>query len=170
MARKETTTLKAIRIIIERDPMTKIPKTVMPWEVPIFRNQYGDEKIEILGETTVEVDEVPEAQDEYSRLRLQFGIDTDTKQSHTDIVYGRGADGVEKLAKAIKAAGKTGDVEAAQKVADDGRKPDKETAAVRANAHRDPLADEFADQQQSDIVGAASGGPGAVDAKGNPVK
>ncbi len=161
--------IKAINIIIERDPMTKIPKTVKPWEVPIYRSQYGDEKVQIVGDPVVFEGELPEAQEEYYRLRLVFGIDTDTKQSHTDLVYGRGQDGIDKLEKAIKASA-AGDFEAAQKLIDGKGKVSPDVAEARENAKRDPLADEFTTQSQADIVGAAAGGPGDVSNAGGKNK
>lgn len=136
--------IKFVEVIIERDPMTKIPKEVLPWEVPIYRAQYGDEKVEILGEVEREHDTLEPAE-EYSRLRQQFGIEPDTKQSFADIVYGRGQPGVDALEKAMK-AGKSGKleskVEGAQKVVDGG-KVDKEKSEAREGAYRDPLEDEF---------------------------
>ena len=159
--------IKAVNILITRNPMTIIPKTVKPWEVPVFRSQYGDEAISIVGDAVpVEVDDLPDPQEEYTRLRMIFGIDTDTKQSHADIVYGRGQNGVDLLAKAIKASAVSGDVESAQKVVDGSRKLTAEEKEVRADAHRDPLAEEFADQSNQSVLGAASGGPGDVSAAG----
>lgn len=138
------TTIKFVQVILERDSMTKIPKEVLPWEVPIYRAQYGDEKVEILGEVEREHDTL-EPEEEYSRLRQQFGIEPDTKQSFVDIVYGRGGPGVEALKKAMK-AGRSGNLEArvegAQKVVDGG-KADKDKVEARDGAYRDPLEEEF---------------------------
>ena len=159
--------IKAVNILITRDPMTKIPKTVKAWEVPVFRSQYGDEAIAIVGDPVeIEVDELPDAQEEFTRLRMVFGIESDTRQSHADIVYGRGQAGVDQVAKVIKASAVSGDVEAAQKVADNGRKLTADEKEVRENAHRDPLAEEFADQSNNDVLGASAGGPGDVSAAG----
>lgn len=137
-------------IIIERDPMTKIPKLVAPWEVPVYRSQYGDEKIEISEkDTEIDIAALPDAEEEYLRLRDVFGIDPDTKQSHVDIVYGRGAQAIKPLRDAIKAS-VAGDVEKAQKVADGGAKVDKETAEKRESSYKDPLEDDFT-HQRSDV-------------------
>lgn len=170
-----------VTVIIERDPMTKIPKEVYPWEVPLLRAQYGDEKVEILeGKTTTfaTVDELPDAQEEWMRLRQQYGIEPDTKQSIVDIAYGRGEIGIDALEKVIKkarladsvgtskAAGKSskaadlrGPIEAAQEVVDGG-KLDEEKSDARENAYRDPLDDELVHQSNNDVLGAAAGGPG----------
>lgn len=153
-------TIKFAQVIIHRDPMTKIPKEVLPWEVPIYRAQYGDEKVEILGEVEREY-EALEPAEEYSRLRQQFGIEPDTKQSFADIVYGRGAAGVDALEKAMK-AGKSGKLEAkvegAQKVVDGG-KPDKDKAEAREAAYRDPLDDEFLGKPTADAGEGAAEKP-----------
>lgn len=152
-------TLMCAILLIERDPMTKISKTVYPWEVPVFRSQYGDEKIEVVGSQEVTVDELPDATEELSRLRNVFGADEDTKQSHADIVYGRGQDGVDRLEKAMKAGlakkavaasgkAKAGTseavkppVDAAQVVADDGKAVADDTQLARDKSFTDPLAD-----------------------------
>lgn len=170
-----------VTVIIERDPMTKIPKEVYPWEVPLLRAQYGDEKVEILESKTstfANVDELPDAQEEWLRLRQQYGIEPDTKQSIVDIAYGRGEIGIDALEKVIKKAklsdsfgetatgkgkGKAADlrgpIEAAQEVVD-GNSVDDETAERREAAYRDPLEDEIVHQSNNDVLGAAAGGPG----------
>lgn len=134
--------INAIHILIERNPMTTIPKTVWAWELPLYRSQYGDEAVQIIGDPqSADIDDLPDAKEEFLRLRQIFGVDGDTKQSHAELVYGRGLDGVEKLGKAIKASVK-GDAEAVQKVADAGRKISDEQKETRADSHVDPLADE----------------------------
>lgn len=127
------------QIVIERDPMTKIPKMAAAWEVPVYRSQYGDEKVEILSDAVeMEISELPNAREEYVRLRDVFGIEADTKQSHVDIVYGRGQAGVKALEQAIEAS-IAGDIEAAQAVVDGEGGTDEETQERRANAYKDPL-------------------------------
>lgn len=134
-------------ILITRDPMTKTPKVVAPWEVPAFRSSFGDENVQVLdGDVVVTLDELPEAEEEFSRLRAVFGVEGETKQSHIDIVYGRGIAGVKALEAAIKAS-LTGDVEKAQAHADksQGFEPDADVKAARKASHdndADPLADE----------------------------
>lgn len=142
-------------IIIERDPMTKIPKLVAPWEVPVYRSQYGDEKVEINpnGDTEVEIADLPDAEEEYLRLRDVFGIEPDTKQSHVDIVYGRGGQAIKPLKRAIKAS-VAGDIEKAQKEADGGAKIDKETAEKREEAYVDPLDEAATAQRGHPDIGA----------------
>lgn len=130
-------------IIIERDPMTKIPKVVAPWEVPVYRSQYGDEKVEILDkDVEVEIEALPDTTEEYLRLRDVFGIEPDTKQSHVDIVYGRGAQAIKPLGDAIKGS-IAGDIEKAQKVVDGTSKPDEKVVEARKHAYVDEREDEM---------------------------
>lgn len=134
-------------ILIVRDPMTKTPKVVKPWEVPAFRSKFGDESVVITdNDVEVEVDELPNPEDEFSRLRQLFGVEDETKQSHIDIVYGRGKAGINALAAAMKAS-VAGDVEKAQAAADkaQGFKPDAEVKEARENAHVDDSGDPLAE-------------------------
>lgn len=140
-------------IEIERDPMTKIGKVVAPWEVPVYRSQYGDDKVLIYDkDVEVEVTELPDAKEEYLRLRDVFGIEPDTKQSHVDIVYGRGAQAIEPLERAIKGS-IAGDVEKAQKVVDGNGKIDKDQTDRREKAYVDRAEDGLAEfvTQKSDV-------------------
>lgn len=133
---------KLLRILIDRDPMTKIPKTVAPWEVPVFREQYGEEKVIIEGVHEIEVDELPEAGEEFARMRQVFGINPDDKSSYVDNVYGRGKAGVEALEKAINSTASKADPEIAQGVVDGKAKVSKEVAEQRAAAKRHPVTGE----------------------------
>lgn len=148
------------QIEIERDPMTKIGKLVAPWEVPVFRSQYGDEKVLIYDkDVEVEIADLPDATEEYLRLRDVFGIEPDTKQSHVDLVYGRGAQAIKPLEQAIKAS-VAGDVEAAQKVVDGKAGVDKDVAERRAKAYpdsEDNAMDAFT-TQKSDVGPKANRG------------
>lgn len=145
-------------IVVERDPMTKIPKQAAPWEVPVYRSLYGDEKVEILGENQdreVEIAELPDAGEEYLRMRDVFGIEPDTKQSHVDIVYGRGAQAIKPLEAAIKAS-VAGDIEKAQAVVDKERGGvDNDTLARRKEQYADDDngIDEFATQKAVRVAG-----------------
>lgn len=149
-----------VQIIIERDPMTKIPKLAAPWEVPVYRSQYGDEKVEVLNDTVdVEISELPDATEEYMRIREVFGIEPDTKQSHADVVYGRGQPGIDMLEKAIKASISTGKkakageaaIEGAQKVVDGPNGPGDDVLERREKAQ--DKDSELVDQRSNRDVG-----------------
>jgi hypothetical protein len=152
--------IQVVRILIDRDPMTKIPKDVFPWEVPIFRVQYGDEKVTVIQTKEpiyVDRDDEPDATEEYHRMRQFYGIEPDTKQSIVDIAYGRGIPGIDAIEKAIKASlvkAPAGDkkptraataktvrnaIEGAQEVADGDSPPSDEALEARAESYVDPL-------------------------------
>lgn len=95
--------VKAYEIIIERDPMTKVPKVIPAWELDIYQDKYP-EKIEISKETTFHVDELPDPIEEADRLRSVLGAEKETGVPHFDNVYGRGRPGVDLFEKAIHAA------------------------------------------------------------------
>lgn len=96
--------IKTINIEISRDPMSKLPKTVWPWEVPLFNEQWPGGLVAVIGESVVERDKLPDPEFEFGRLRRTFGAEEETKISLVDLVYGRGPEGVKGLAKAMKAA------------------------------------------------------------------
>lgn len=90
-----------VNIEIDRDPMTKIPKVVAAWEVPLYESKFGEGGVVIGEEVEVEVDEVPDVRDELSRLANLHGVDEATKQSHVELAYGRGSQAVKALNAAI---------------------------------------------------------------------
>ncbi len=158
-----------VNVVIERDPMTKIPKQVRPWEVPLYRLQYGDGNVEIGKSEEVEMDDLqaePDALEEYMRLRQQFGIEPDTKQSIADIAYGRGQQGIDNLRDAIAKSGKGKDAIAGPQLIVDQRgnpkaKPSPDVVEAREEAVADPL-DAVVEQSNNSVIGAAAGGPGDV--------
>lgn len=140
MANKKVV-IRATRIEYERDPMTKVSKTVYPWEVPVFRAMMGDEKVKVLGVEEITKDELPDAETELENMRRRFGEDVDTKQSRVDIVYGRGREAVDRLEDAI-ANSYQGDIEAAQKVVDGKAKVSKDVAEAREAQYVDAATGE----------------------------
>lgn len=140
--------VKAVGIIIERDPMTKIPKQIPAWELEIYQEKYP-EKIEVTEHTVITIDELPEAHEEAARLRNVLGSDKDSNVPYFDNVYGRGRQGDEQFAKAMhdarvrapKAAAKAAVKEPVKNPADDkaaGTGPD---ATDGAGAPTDALDD-----------------------------
>lgn len=128
-------------VLILRDAMTKIPKLVPAWEVPILRSQYGDENVQFLPENMeVEISEMPDAKEEFARLKMVYGTEDETKQTHADIAYGRGEAGLKQFEAAMRASIK-GDPEAAQAVSDkhQGIKATAEVKDAREKAYLDPL-------------------------------
>ena len=96
--------IKTIQITVARDPMSKLPKTVWPWEFDLFNEQWPGGLVEKIGEEIVERDELPDADMEFARLRRTFGAEEETKINLADLVLGRGPQGVKELEKRMKAA------------------------------------------------------------------
>lgn len=98
--------IATVQIVIERDPMTKISKEVPAWELDCYQEKYP-EKIEVTGEGVADVEELPDAHQEYARMANFFGSTTGDNDENLVVmteVFGRGREGVEKLNKAIHAA------------------------------------------------------------------
>lgn len=87
-------------IEIERDSMTKIPKVVPEWEVPIYESKFG-EAVTIGDEVEVEVDAIPDPREEFARLVAVHDVDEATKQPHAELAYGRGSQAAKALTRAI---------------------------------------------------------------------
>lgn len=96
--------IATINILIDRDPMSKLPKTIWPWELPLFESQWPGGLVVVDSEGTTERDELPDAYEEFNRCRACFGTEAETKINHCDLVYGRHQAGVKALEKAIKAS------------------------------------------------------------------
>ena len=97
--------IKTINIVISRDPMSKLPKSIWPWELEMFNLQWPGGLVEVIGEGEPrERAELPDAQVEYNRLLRTFGQEQDTGINLVDIAFERGPKGVKLLEKAIKAA------------------------------------------------------------------
>lgn len=100
--------MKAVHthILIDRDPMTKIPKVVPAWEVPVYQSVFGEDHIEIGEDVEVEVegDEVPNAKEVLGHLVAKQGVDADTKQPHVMLAYGVGRHGEKALQDALNDA------------------------------------------------------------------
>jgi hypothetical protein len=108
-------TVRNVMVTIVRDTMTTIPKIVRPWEVPMLEEIHGQEQVLVNGAVEKEIDELPDAQEEFDRLVQTYGTNGDTKNPYVQIVYGNGRAGVKALEEAIEASA-NGDVEAAQAV------------------------------------------------------
>jgi len=92
----------AHNVIIDRDKMNKLPKTVWDWELPILQERFPGGLVVVHGSTEVERESLPEVNAEYNRLRMSHSVEPDTKVPYCDLVYGRGAKGVKTLTKAIE--------------------------------------------------------------------
>lgn len=133
-------------IAIKKGVMATIAKSVPSWHVPVYRLKFGDDNVHVVGKREVEVDENEETtpRAELLRMREQFGVESDTKQSFVDLAFGRGPEAVDRLDKLMSAAEKSGDPEDAQSAFDKERgfKPSKEVVEKRKAAYRDPVTGE----------------------------
>lgn len=134
--------LEHVQILIERDAMTKVPKVIRPWELPVYEAMYDDGEedatagFSVSGRVVVEVDEIPDASEEFARMRAFYGVDS-TGQPWADVAYDRGRKGVAMLRKAINEAF------GADSVDDDEPEAPKAKRGRKAaqNEAVDPLAD-----------------------------
>jgi len=92
-------------ILIDRDMVTKIPKAVWLWEVPIIEAKFGEGRVQIRGVEQHEIKALPDAETEFDRLTRCHGFDdgsNGTNRSYLEMAYGPGKVGMKALADAIK--------------------------------------------------------------------
>lgn len=92
------------RIIIDRDMVLKPSKKVWAWEIPVLQEKYGDGRVRLLEEVEMEVNALPDAATEFSRLAVAHGSDggnNGTNQSYAELAYGRGKAGMAALQNEI---------------------------------------------------------------------
>lgn len=94
-------TLKYAKVLITRNPMEKIAKTVALHEVPILKDIHGEDAVEVKG-TVSSTRAVPEVKDEFQRLQALYGRHHSVNIPYVEHVYGGALSG--GLAKALKAA------------------------------------------------------------------
>ncbi|HVC17702.1 MAG TPA: hypothetical protein VNE18_10415 [Rhodanobacter sp.] len=93
-----------LTVVVERDPMEKIPVQIPAHEGPVLELVHGGGgSLQIVGEPIdVDTDFEPEA--EYERLEAKYGKHPETKQSYVREAYGALSEG--RFHKALKAAHK----------------------------------------------------------------
>jgi len=95
----------ASNVIIDRDMVSKIPKQVWSWEVPVLEAKFGEGKVRLLEEVEIEVEQVPTPQDEFARLSRAHGTDAGdggTNMTYCELAYGRGKAAIAALGKEMK--------------------------------------------------------------------
>ena len=90
-------------VTVNRSEVSVITVAVPPWEVPVLMAVNGEDRC-IIGGTIQTRRDTPDAQSEYDRLDLKYGIDMNSGQSFVGLVYGVGQLGVGRLADEIKKA------------------------------------------------------------------
>lgn len=97
--------MRHVRVIVQRDPTTKVNRSLPEWEVPLLEAVFGEGNVEMLDEyVNVPGEEYPEANSEFPRLADSYGKDSDSGVAYAAIVYGGGNRGVKALSLAIKKA------------------------------------------------------------------
>jgi hypothetical protein len=101
----------AYLLTIHLNAMTKVPKEVFGWEVPVFEDRYGDachvseaREVDLGKDETGEERGLPDVREEYERMTSAHGVDPETKQGVVERVFGRGNVGLNELAKHMQAA------------------------------------------------------------------
>lgn len=90
-----------LTVIVERDPMEKIPVTVLAHEGPILGMVHDIDSPQIIQRFEVDGEDFDPAE-EYNRLVEKYGHHPDTKQPYATMAYGQLAEG--RFAKALAAA------------------------------------------------------------------
>jgi hypothetical protein len=121
-------------VLIDRDVMTKIPKQVWAWELPVLESRFPGGLARVIATNFVDRDSLPDADDEYIRMQTAYGAEQDTNQSHVSLAYDRGERGVRKLADAIEASVEGAFVEKKPKT------KGKAKADTKAEVPADPLS------------------------------
>lgn len=95
--------LDYINVTVNRSEVSVIPVQVAPWEVPVLMAVNGEDRC-IVGSTIQTWRDTPDAQGEYDRLEMKYGLDSESGQPYVALVYGVGPLGVGRLADEIKKA------------------------------------------------------------------
>lgn len=89
-------------VLCHRSAVTVITKQVWPWELPVLEAQFGEGRISVRDDSTIDR-ELPEAEAEFERLANAYGIGG-RGMTCVEEAYGPGSRGVSALRKAIKAS------------------------------------------------------------------
>lgn len=85
-------------VIIDRDMVLKPSMLAWNWEVPVLQAKYGDGRVRLLEAVEKEVDGLPDATSEFSRLGTAYGADTGgSNLPFVELAYGRGKPGIDAL-------------------------------------------------------------------------
>lgn len=85
-------------VLIHRDTVTKISKSIWAWEAPVLEAKFGSGKVEYRDDSIKEVAQLPDAASEYHRLASAHGSDHGgTNILFVELAYGRGKAGIDAL-------------------------------------------------------------------------
>lgn len=91
-------------LLITQNAMCAVPKLVPAWQEPVYREKFGELIGDAPEESLIELDALPEVDEELARMQGIFGADGETKQSYVDLVYGRGPRALRDLGAAMQDA------------------------------------------------------------------
>lgn len=131
---------KTTLVVVSIGPMSKVPKLVWNWEIPVLEELYA---LEVVSEGEDDISKLPEVNSEFARMQDAYGSDEKTGVSHVENAYGRGKAGISELKKAIaksavnKKAAKT---KVAKKAADSTVSKPEKTSFKDEGSEKGPLA------------------------------
>jgi len=125
VAKSKQVTVHALKVLVTRDPMTKIGRRIWPWELPILEAMFGI--VEVTGSEAVVRDSLPDPAEELIRLSDMYGVEEESKQPYAEVAYGRGRVGIRELANEIANSTKPPGKTAAKKAAKPEAPPPPET-------------------------------------------
>lgn len=96
--------IRVQNVTVYLNKMAAPSKQVWPWELPVLEEKYPGGLVERKSEVSVQVEEVPKADEEYNRLGMAYGGDPERGVSYVELAYGRGRAGVSALGQAIQQA------------------------------------------------------------------
>lgn len=96
--------VRHLLLLITQNAMSTVPKLVPAWQLEVYQEKYGETLGDAPEEQIVELDALPEAEEELARMQGIFGGDPETKQSYVDLVFGRGTRALRDLEKAMQDA------------------------------------------------------------------
>lgn len=94
--------MRVAEINVRRSEHHSVRRLVGSWEIPILQFEHSPEKVEVLGFKRLDERAYPDPQQEFERLSLRYGIDTDNGATKAALVYGQGQMGVLSLRNLIE--------------------------------------------------------------------
>jgi len=130
-------------LTIDRDMVLKPSKKVWMWEVPVLQEKYGEGRVRLLEAVEKEVNGLPDAASEFSRLIMHHGTDSGdggSRVPYAELAFGRGKAGHKALQAEIDGCIVGAAKPKKKKVAAKKVKPEPEPD-VSDDGGGDPLAD-----------------------------
>lgn len=94
--------MRFITVKVTRDTNHSQTDTVNPWEVPILELVHDSGNVVPQGEVDIAERELPDAVDEFQRLKTRYGKDVETGLFIVEAVYGQSRAGLTALKAEIE--------------------------------------------------------------------